>query len=189
MTWAPTTLSTSSQRYHSFCPSSSTKIDTVTLHTVVAALYVWQDIICEWCGIIGHKDDACIVCGPKFLPPIIKINMNQFNSIRGDVPTDPPREWNSPYPEYWFKSSISLPKTSPVLPASWGYLIIMPLIMMMLSFTLHSLPLNITLNLFQILTPLQPSQLMIMKWTISWNYSTKNTMMIFCMLTSKCFIV
>ena len=26
--------------------------------------------ICEFCGIIGHIIDACVICGPKLLPPM-----------------------------------------------------------------------------------------------------------------------
>ena len=66
-------------------------------------------------------------------------------------------------------------------------LIIMPFIMMMLWFTLHSFQLNITMNQFQIQTPLQLNQLMMMKWTISCNSSTQNTMMIFWILKFICF--
>ena len=51
-------------------------------------------------------------------------------------------------------------------------LIIMPLIMVTLRFTLHSSQLNITLNLFHIQTPPQSNKLMMIKCTISWNYST-----------------
>ena len=59
--------------------------------------------------------------------------------------------------------------------------------MVMLRFTLQSFQLNLNLNLFQIQTPLQLNQLMIMKWTIYWNYFIKNTMKIFWVLTSICF--
>ena len=56
--------------------------------------------------------------------------------------------------------------------------------MLMLRFTLQIYQLNITLNLFQIHTPLQPNKLVIMKWTIYCNSSTKNMMDIFWMLMS-----
>ena len=62
----------------------------------------------------------------------------------------------------------------------------MPLILVMLRFTLQSFQLNLSLNLFQIQTPLQSNQLMTMKWTISWDSFTKNMMRIFWMLTSRC---
>ena len=70
---------------------------------------------------------------------------------------------------------------------SWRDLIIMPFIMVIFRFTLNSFHFNITLNLYQIQKPLESNQLLMIEWTISWNYSTQNTMMIFCMLTSVCF--
>ena len=84
--------------------------------------------------------------------------------------------------------------TGPLLPKpilsfkiSWGDLIILPLIMVILRFNLQSFQLNITLNMFQIHTPLLLNQSMMTKWTISWNFPTRNMMMIFWMLTSRCF--
>ena len=59
--------------------------------------------------------------------------------------------------------------------------------MVMLRFTLKSVQLNITMNLLQIQTPLQSKKFMMMKWTIYYNYSTNNMMMIFCMLNYRCF--
>ena len=47
--------------------------------------------------------------------------------------------------------------------------------------------LNLSLNLFQIQKPLWSNQLMMMKLTISWNYSTQNMMMIFLILTFRRF--
>ena len=72
---------------------------------------------------------------------------------------------------------------------SWGDLIIMSLIMIMLRFTLHSFQLNLTLNLFQIQTPLRSNQLRIKKCTISCNSSIHNMMMIFWMLISIFFSI
>ena len=72
---------------------------------------------------------------------------------------------------------------------SWGELIIIPFIMVMLRFNLQSFYLNLTLNLFHIRTPLQSNQSIMMKWTSSWNYSTQRMMMIFWMLTSRCFSI
>ena len=60
----------------------------------------------------------------------------------------------------------------------------MPLIMVMLSFTLQSFQFNLTLNMLQIQKPLLLNQFMIMKFIISYNYSTQNMMKIFWMLTS-----
>ena len=79
-----------------------------------------------------------------------------------------------PTPSLWFK-------------LSWGDLIIIPFIMVVFRFTLNSFQLNLTLNLFHIQTPLRSNQLMMIKWTISWNSSTHNVMKIFLMLTSRWF--
>ena len=46
--------------------------------------------------------------------------------------------------------------------------------MVMLKFTLKIFQLNLTLNQFQIQTPLLLNQLMMIKWIISWNYSIQN---------------
>ena len=70
---------------------------------------------------------------------------------------------------------------------SWIDLIIIPLIVVMLRFTINSFQLNITLNMFQIQTPLWSNQLLMMKCTNSWYSSTQNNMNIFWMLTSRCF--
>ena len=80
-----------------------------------------------------------------------------------------------------------LPKPTLWFQLSWGDLIIMSLIMVMFRFPLQSLQLSLTLNQFQIHTPLQLNQLMMMKWIISWNYYTQNMMKIFWMLISRCF--
>ena len=72
-----------------------------------------------------------------------------------------------------------LPKTTLWFQLSWGDLIIMPLIMVMLSFTLHSFQLIITMNWFHTQTPL--------RLIISWNYFIQNMMKIFWILTSRCF--
>ena len=85
-------------------------------------------------------------------------------------------------------------KTGPILPKpslwfhlSWVDLIIMPLIMSILRFTLQIFQLNPTINLFHIHTPLQPNKSEIMKWTIYCNYSTQSMIVIFWMLTSRLF--
>ena len=72
--------------------------------------------------MIGNKDYACIIRGPKFLPPILRRKINQFNSFHGGEPTEPPRKWNSQPPSGHFKSSTSPPKTSPVVSAIMGRL-------------------------------------------------------------------
>ena len=80
-----------------------------------------------------------------------------------------------------------LPKPILLFQLSWGDLIIMKLIMVMLVFTFHSIHLNIPMNLFRIWTPLQLNQLMMLKWNNSCNHSTQSMMIIFWMLTSRCF--
>ena len=86
-----TTLTTSVQRSHSFVPSYSNNNYTETLQSIIAALCFRQDNICKLCGIIGHKAGACIIHGPNFLPPSIRINMNKFSDLCSNKITDPPR--------------------------------------------------------------------------------------------------
>ena len=117
-----TTLTTSGQRSQYFGPSSSTNNYKATTQPVIEAIRVQKNWIYEFCGRIGNKDDTCIISDPKLLPPSLKINMNQFNSLHGDEPTDPPRECNSHPPAYHFKYNTSLLKTSPVVSAITGRL-------------------------------------------------------------------
>ena len=51
-------------------------------------------------------------------------------------------------------------------------------------FTLQSLHLNLPMDLFHIWKPILSNQLMMMKWTNSWNSSNKSMMLIFWILTS-----
>ena len=81
---APTKLTTSSQLSHHFRPSSSRNDGAANIHPVIAALRMIQKSISECCGIIGHKADAYIIRGPKFLPPILRGKMNQFNALHGE---------------------------------------------------------------------------------------------------------
>ena len=76
-----------------------------------------------------------------------------------------------PEPTLWFQ-------------ISWGNLTIMPSIIVIL---LQTSQLSLTTTPLQIQEKLQLSQLMMMKWIISWNYSTNNMMTIFYMLTSRYF--
>ena len=122
MIGSPTTLTTSGQRSHHFIPSSSINNYEATLQPFIAALHMIQKSICEYCGRIRHKADSCIICGPKFLPPSLRRNMNQFNSLHGDEPNEPPREWSSQPPEAHFKSRTSTSNTSPVVSAIMGRL-------------------------------------------------------------------
>ena len=146
-----------------------------------------QKILCKLCGSIGHNADACIIHCPNFLRPSLRINMDQFNALHGDEPNETPRECNIQPPESYFRSRTSPLNTSPVVSSIIGGIIIMLLIMVMLRFTLHSFQLNWTLNIFQIKKPLRLNQLMMMKWTIYWNYFTQKNMNIFCVLTYRWF--
>ena len=82
----PTTLTTSGKRSHRFSPSSLRNNYAETLQPVIADIHMRQKIICKCCGRIGHKADACIIRGPKFLPPSLRRNMNQFNELHVDEP-------------------------------------------------------------------------------------------------------
>ena len=119
---APNTLTISSHSSNNFGPSYYTKNNTATLQLVITALPVQQNIICECCGIFGHKTDDCIIRGPKFLPPRLKLKINQFYAIRGDETTEPQREFIRQPPLYHFKYSTSHPKTSTVILATMGRL-------------------------------------------------------------------
>ena len=83
---SPTTLKTSGHRSHHFIHSSCRNNYAATLQPVISALCMRQNSICECCGIIGHKSDACIICDPKFLPPSLRIKMNQVNVLHSDEP-------------------------------------------------------------------------------------------------------
>ena len=119
---SPNTLTTSVQIYYNFVPSSSTNNDTATLHPVTAYIHIIQKTICELCGRVGHNSDACIIRGPNFLPPSLRINIKQFNALHGDKPTDKPREWNRQLIAVHFKYHTSPLKTSPVFSVIMGRL-------------------------------------------------------------------
>ena len=122
MIGSPTTLITSGQRSRHFSPSSSINNDKASLQPVIADLHTIKKSICEYCGIIGHKADACIIRGPKFLPPSIRRNMNKFNAINGDEKNEPLREWNSQTLVAHFKSRTSPYKTNPAISDTKGIL-------------------------------------------------------------------
>ena len=71
--------------------------------------------IYECCGRIGRNADDCIIRGPKFLPPSLIRNMNQFNALHGEESNEPPREWNSQPPADNFKSINYPPNNIPVV--------------------------------------------------------------------------
>ena len=89
---APTPLTTSVQGYHKLGPSSYINNYTAYLQTVIAALCMIQKSVCEYCGRIGHKSDACIIRSANFLPTSLGRKMNQFNALHGDETKKPPRE-------------------------------------------------------------------------------------------------
>ena len=65
--------------------------------------------------VIGHKADTCIIRGHNFLPQSLRRNMNQFNTLNGDEPTETSIYWKIQPPEVHFQSQTSPPKTSPVV--------------------------------------------------------------------------
>ena len=134
---APKTLTTSGQRSDYSSLLSSINNDAASLQLVVAALRMIQKSICKFCGNIGYKSDACIILGPKFLPPSLSIKMNQFKALHGEEPNEPPRAWSSQPPSAQFKSRTSPPNNSPVVSYIMGDLIIMSLIMVMLKLILQ----------------------------------------------------
>ena len=182
---AKTTLTTSGQRSHHFSPLSYINNDTESLKIVIADLRTRQKSVCECCRRIGHKADACIIRGPEFLPPSLKRNMNHFNALHDDEPNELPREWSIQPSAAHFKFMTSPSNTIPVVSDILSGLIIMPLIMVVLQFTLQIFHFNLILNQFHIHTSLRLDQLMMMKWIISCNSSIQNMMTIFWVLTYK----
>ena len=73
---SPTKLDISGQSYHPLNPSSSIKNDAATIQPVIAAICTRQKSICECCGRIGHKSNACIIRDTKLLPPSLRRKMN-----------------------------------------------------------------------------------------------------------------
>ena len=104
-------FNTSVQRSHHFGTSTSTNNDTGNLKPVITDIHIRQKNIYKCCGILGHKADAYIICVPNFLPPILRINMKQFNSIHHYEATGPLIEWNSQPPVVHFGYQTSPPKT------------------------------------------------------------------------------
>ena len=64
------------QRSHIFGPSSSTKNDTATLQPVISDTHVKQKTSYECCIIIGHKSDACIICGLTSSHTVVEDKLN-----------------------------------------------------------------------------------------------------------------
>ena len=128
----PKKITTSVQRSHHLIHSPSINNYIASLLPVIAALRMIQKIICKVCVRIGHKDDACIIHCPKFLPPKLNHQESGTSNIQ--------KINSNPEP--------LIPTLALYVELSWEDLIVMPLIMVMLSFTLQSLQLNLTLNLF-----------------------------------------
>ena len=84
MIGSTTPLATSGQRSHNFSALSSVNNDGASLQPIIADLCMRPKSICECCIRIVHKTDACIIRGPKFLPPSLQRNMNQSNALHGD---------------------------------------------------------------------------------------------------------
>ena len=84
-----TTLNTSVQSSHHFGPSYSINNDTAYLQKFIADIRMIHKSICKCCGRIGKNAYASIIHGPKFLPPSIKIKMNQLNSLHGEELNEP----------------------------------------------------------------------------------------------------
>ena len=112
-----TKLTTSGRHSHPFVPSYSTNSDTETLQPFIADLCFQQKKICNCCERIGHKADACTIRGPKFLPPSLRRNINQFNDLYVVEKNDPPRDCNSQPPAVHFRSRTSPPQISPLVSA------------------------------------------------------------------------
>ena len=118
---------------------------------------------------------------------MLRRKMNQFNTLHGEEPTEPPQDWNRQYPAAHLKYRTYPPKTNPLVSAIMGRLNHHAIGNGNVRFTLQSFQLNLTMHLFHIQTPLLSNQLMITKWTIYCNYSNHNMMIFFWMLTSRCF--
>ena len=76
MLGAPNKLTYSVQYANHFDPSYYTNSYTGTIQQVIADLRVQHKIIFKCCRIIEHKADVCIIRGPNFFPPSIRIKMN-----------------------------------------------------------------------------------------------------------------
>ena len=89
---APSTLTTSCCYYKHVGPSSCINNNIATFQPIIDDICIQQKTIFECSGIIGLKDDACSIRGPKLISSSLRINMNQFKSLQGDEPNETPRE-------------------------------------------------------------------------------------------------
>ena len=116
---------------------------------------------------MGHNYDAFIIHRPKYLPPSLKGNMNQLNTLHVNEPTNTPRYWNSQPLSVHLKSQTSPPNNSPVILA----------IMVRLNHYVidngnaevypSDYSFNLPQTLFHIWVPLQSNQFMMIKCTNS----------------------
>ena len=148
----------------------------------MAALCILQKTVCKFCEIIGHNADARIISGPYFLPPIFRINMNQFNIIHSDETTEKTREWNRQPPPFHFKYRYCHTKTSPVAMAILGILNHHAVDNDDVEVCSSYYPIESTSDSVSDTYPTKKNQFMIMKWTNLWTSSNKITMMIFLFL-------
>ena len=116
----PKTLTTSDQCFHHFGHSSSINNDTASIQPFISCKWMIHNSICKCCGRIGQRAYACIIRGPKLLPPSLTINMNQLNNLHGEEPNEPTRVWNRQPLAYHFTSRTSPHKTSPVVSDTTG---------------------------------------------------------------------
>ena len=68
------------------------------------------------------KYDACIIRGPKFLPPSIRRYMNILNTLHGNEPTEKPIDLKNQPPSDHLEPRTSPPKTNPVVSDIMGIL-------------------------------------------------------------------
>ena len=133
---SPTKCTTSGKRSYHFGPSYSINNYTETLQPFIADLRMRQKNIFKLCGSIWHKADSCIIHGPKFLPPSIKINIIHFNTLHGEEPNNPPNFGTENLHKINSNPEPLLPTPALWFQISWGGLIIITLIMVMFRFTL-----------------------------------------------------
>ena len=113
--------------------------------------------------------------------------MNQFNTLNIEEQNESIREWNRQLTSSQFKSRTSPLNTSPVVSVIMGRLnhhvidngdVEAHPTDFPVKFNSGYVPNSATIQLYTFI---------VVKLTISWNYSTQNMMKIFCMLISKCF--
>ena len=159
---APTILTPSGQQSrHFYFHIPSTMIQ--QLSSQLLQLSAWDGrVFANYVKRIGYKANVCIIRGPKFLPPSLIRNMNKFVSLPGEEKLIQQESVTANLQQLASNPGPLLPKPVLWFHLSWGDLIILSLIMVMLRFVIHIFQLNLTLNLFQIQTPLQSIQWVLM---------------------------